>query len=96
MRAVGDELRVDVQEASTLLDQATKNSRYRSTDRVDLARIEGSFKYLSRDLEDFLAVGELTMAAIADGRREDARVASLGFSKFAQAFGPDLSEIRKN
>jgi len=96
VRAVGDELRVDVQEASTLLDQATKDSRYRSTDRVDLARIEGSFKYLSRDLEDFLAVGELTMAAIADGRREDARVAALGFSKFAQAFGPDLSEIRKN
>jgi adenylate cyclase len=36
------------------------------------------------------------MAALADGRREDARTASLGFSKFAQAFGPDLSEIRRS
>src|SRR6202022_2019434 len=43
-----------------------------------------------------LANGELTMAALAEGRREDARTASLGFAKFAQAFGPDLSEIRRN
>ena len=28
--------------------------------------------------------------------REEARTASLGFAKFAQAFGPDLSEIRRN
>ena len=38
----------------------------------------------------------LTMAALADGRREEARTASLGFTKFAQAFGPDLSEIRRD
>src|SRR4029077_481531 len=81
--------------ASTLLEQAVKDSRYDAVDRVDLARIEGSFKYLSRRLEAFLALGDLTMAALADGRREDARTASLGFAKFAQAFGPDLSEIRR-
>ncbi|WP_024521098.1 hypothetical protein [Bradyrhizobium sp. Tv2a-2] len=67
----------------------------KAADRVELARIEGSFKYLSRNLEEFLSVGDRTMAALADGRREDARIASLDFAKFAQAFGPDLSEIRR-
>jgi len=94
-QALADELRSDVATASTLLEQAVKDSRYDAVDRVDLARIEGSFKYLSRGLEEFLALGDLTMAALADGRREDARTASLGFAKFAQAFGPDLSEIRR-
>jgi adenylate cyclase len=94
-QALADELRSDVATSGTLLQKAIKDPHYDPADRVDLARIEGSFKYLSRSLEEFLAVGDLTMAAIADGRREDARTASLGFAKFAQAFGPDLSEIRR-
>src|SRR5262249_12061246 len=65
-------------------------------DRVDLARIDGSFKYLSRGLDEFLSVGDLTMGALADGRREEAQTASLGFAKFTRAFGPDLSEIRRD
>ena len=36
------------------------------------------------------------MGALADGRREEARTASLGFAKFAQSFGPDLSAIRRD
>lgn len=95
-QAMTNELRTDVAAASALLAQAIQDSSYQTTDRVDLARIEGSFKYLIRDLEGFLAVGELTMGALADGRREEGRTASLGFAKFAQAFGPDLSEIRRN
>ena len=96
VRTVRDELRTDVATASKLLNKAVQDSRYQSADRVDLALMEGSFKFLSRGVEDFLAVGDLTMAAFADGRREDARVASLGFSKFKQSFGPDLSEIRRS
>jgi adenylate cyclase len=91
-----DELRADVDAATVLLAKAIRDSSYRTAERVELARIEGSFKYLSRNLEGFLAAGDLTMAALADGRREDARTASLGFVRFAQAFGPDLSEIRHN
>jgi adenylate cyclase len=96
VRKVGGELRNDVAEATKLLNQAIKDTRYRSTDRVELAGIAGAFKFISRDLEDFLAVGEVTIAAVVDGRRDDARAASLGFVKFAQAFGADLSEIRNN
>ena len=91
-----DELRADVDAATALLAKAIQDPGYRTAERVELARIEGSFKYLTRSLEGFLAIGEQTMAALIDGQREDARTASLGFTKFAQAFGPDLSEIRRN
>jgi adenylate cyclase len=91
-----DELRADVDAATALLAKAIQDPGYRTAERVELARIEGSFKYLIRSLEGFLAIGEQTMAALIDGQREDARTASLGFAKFARAFGPDLSEIRRN
>jgi adenylate cyclase len=95
-KEVGEELRADVDKATALLAKAIQDPGYRAAERVELARIEGSFKYLTRNLEGFLATGEQTMAALVDGRREDARTASLGFAKYAQAFGPDLSEVRLN
>ena len=94
-QALTDEMRSDVVKASKLLEQAIQDRSYNAAERVDLARVEGSFKYLSRYLEEFLTVGDRTMAALADGRREDALTASLDFAKFAQAFGPDLSDIRR-
>ena len=91
-----DELRADVDAATALLAKAIQDPGYRTAERVELARIEGSFKYLTRSLDGFLATGEQTMAALINDKREDARTASLGFAKFARAFGPDLSEIRRN
>ena len=95
-KEVGDELRADADAAIALIAKAIEDTGYRAAERVELARIEGSFKYLTRSLEGFLATGEQVMADLVDGRREDARTASLGFAKYAQAFGPDLSEVRLN
>jgi adenylate cyclase len=95
-QVIADGLRADVANASALLDKAIQDPRYQTSDRVDLARIAGSFKYLGRNLEDFLTVGHATMNHLNAGQREDARVASKDFAKFEQAFGPDLSEIRRN
>jgi adenylate cyclase len=95
-KQVGDELRADADAATALIAKAIEDTGYRAAERVELARIEGSFKYLTRSLEGFLATGEQVMADLVDGRREDARMASLGFAKYAQAFGPDLSEVRLN
>jgi adenylate cyclase len=94
-QALTDEMRSDVVKAGKLLEHAIQDRGYDAAERVELARVEGSFKYLSRNLEEFLTVGDRTMAALAEGRREDALTASLDFAKFAQAFGPDLSEIRR-
>jgi adenylate cyclase len=95
-KQVGDELRADADAATALIAKAIEDTGYRAAERVELARIEGSFKYLTRGLDGFLATGEQVMADLVDGRREDARTASLGFTKYAQAFGPDLSEVRLN
>jgi adenylate cyclase len=94
-QALTDEMRSDVAAAGKLLEQAINDRRYDSDVRVELARIQGSFKYLSRNLEAFLDVGDRTMEALVDGRPDDARKASLDFARFAQAFGSDLSEIRR-
>jgi adenylate cyclase len=93
-REITNEMRVDVRAATELLDRATNDPHYQTAERVDLARIAGSFKYVSRGLEAFLAIGDTTMVALANGRRDEARSAALGFARFAEAFGPDLSEIR--
>jgi adenylate cyclase len=94
LRALMQEMRSDVATSTALLDRAAEDPQYQTAARVDLARLEGSFKYLSRNLEGFLAVGEATMNALAGGRADEARTAALGFANFAQAFGSDLSEIR--
>jgi adenylate cyclase len=94
-KALSDELRKNVDAIQSLVQRAIDDPRYRTEDRVDLARIEGSFKYIVRNLDGFLAVGEQTMGRLADGQRDEAKTASLGFAKYAQAFGPDLAEIRR-
>jgi adenylate cyclase len=95
-QVIADELRADVATATSLLDKAIQDPHYQASDRIDLARIAGSFKYLHRNLEDFLTVGEVTMNRLNAGQREEAQLAANDFAKFAQAFGPDLSEIRRN
>ena len=94
-RELSSEMRRDVDTATALLNQATEDTSYQTAERVDLARIDGSFKYLSRGLDDFLAVGSNAIAALAGGRHEEAQSASLGFVKFAEVYGPDLSAIRR-
>lgn len=93
-KALAEELRNTVAAGRTLLQKAIRDPGYETEDRVELARITGVLGYLGRNLEDFIAVGEATLAALAEGRRDDARQASFGFGKFAEAFGPDLSQIR--
>jgi adenylate cyclase len=94
-QALTEGLRRDVDAIQSLVQRAIDDPRYRTEDRVDLARIEGSFKYIVRNLDGFLAVGEQAMGRLADGKRDEAKTASLGFEKYAQAFGPDLAEIRR-
>ena len=96
VQAIADELRADVATASSLMDKAVHDPHYQLTDRIELARIGGAFKYLDRNLEDFLTVGEVTMNHLNAGQRQEAQLASKDFAKFAQAFGPDLAEIRRD
>ena len=77
-RILTDGLQKDVDAIKLLVQRAISDPRYRAEDRVDLARIEGSFKYIVRNLDGFLAVGEQTMGRLVDGNRDEAKNASLG------------------
>ena len=68
-QAIADELRADVANASALLDKAIQDPHYQTADRIDLARIAGAFKYLDRNLDDFLTVGQVTMNHLNAGQR---------------------------
>jgi adenylate cyclase len=92
--AMRDELRATVAKGGALLQKATRDPDYDTEDRVELARFAGTLRYLSRGLEEFLAVGDSVLAKLADGRRDEARATAAEFDKYAQAFGPDLSKIR--
>src|SRR6201996_3618969 len=82
IKQLGDELRKSLVSSEALLVQATKDRTFDTEDRIELARIGGVLKYLSRDLEDFLKIGETTLAQAAAGKQEEARQTSLGFAKF--------------
>jgi adenylate cyclase len=66
--------------SDALLSKATHDRSYNADNRIELARIGGVPKYLSRGLEEFLAVGDTTLAAAIAGKHEEARQASLGFA----------------
>jgi adenylate cyclase len=96
VHAIADELRADVTAANSLMDNAIQDPHYQVADRIDLARIDGALKYLDRNLDDFLTVGQVTMNLLTAGQHQEALLASKDFAKFAQAFGPDLAQIRRD
>ncbi|MBR0932502.1 adenylate/guanylate cyclase domain-containing protein [Bradyrhizobium jicamae] len=93
-RQTAEDLRGVIKTGGALMYKATRDPAYQIETRVELARMAGVLKYMSRSLEDFLSVGETTLAAVSQGRLDEARAASLGFAKFGQMFGPDLTQIR--
>lgn len=68
-----EEMRNDVAAIGTLLQQAIQDPRYRTEDRVDLARIDGSFKYIVRNLDGFVAAGDTTMGLLNEGKHSAAK-----------------------
>ena len=94
LRQLAQEMRSAVARSDDLIGKAIRDPSYSIEDRIELARIGGVLRYLGKGLEEFIAVGEATLTALAAGKRDEAEQASLGFAKFTQAFGPDLSQVR--
>ena len=61
-----------------------------------LARAQGALKFLHRNVDPFLAVGNSVKTALIEGRREDARRLMRDFERFEDFFGPDLDELRRD
>jgi adenylate cyclase len=94
-KALANQLRATVRTGGTLLRKAIDDPSYQTEERIELARAGAALRYISRYLDEFIALGEATLAKLEDGQAEQARRTSFGFAKFSQAFGPDLSEIRR-
>ena len=58
-----DGLRKDVDAIQLLVQRAIDDPRYHTEDRVNLAHIKGSFKYIIRNLDDFWLSGNKRWAA---------------------------------
>jgi adenylate cyclase len=89
-------INADIERASTLIKRGIADTRNDLSDRLTLARIQGTFSVLRRDAEPFEALGQEVMKSILDGDIATARVQMRGFSRFARTFGPDLAEIRRD
>jgi adenylate cyclase len=92
---IADRLRRDVASTDALLDKAIGDPRYGAAERIALARTDGSFKYLARSIEPFLAVGDQAITTLAAGDRGAARTEALGFKQYEQLYGQDIAEIRQ-
>ncbi|MCP4620122.1 MAG: HAMP domain-containing protein [Bradyrhizobium sp.] len=95
VRANGERLRNIVKSGAAIFYKATRDTGYAAEERIELTRMASTLKYISRNLEDFIAVGDSALAALAEGRTDEARSISMGFARFAEAFGPDLSQVSK-
>ncbi len=82
------------QRADALVERALADSRTDEADRLVLARVQRSLKYLERLDAPFFALGDTVLAAHAAGRSAHARALSHRFEQFEQAFGEDLPAVR--
>jgi adenylate cyclase len=83
-------------EAHRLLDRAVADKRNDPSDQIVLARIDGAFELLGRQIPPFLAVGRAVLTALQAGRVREAQQGLAGFARFEEAFGIDLARIRRS
>jgi adenylate cyclase len=94
-RELAEELQKSFERAFALLAAAIKDERNDVSDRVELARIEGTFRTLQRHLAPFTQLGAAVIEAVRAGQLAEAQRLAAGFSAFETAFGPDLAAIRR-
>jgi adenylate cyclase len=83
-------------EAHGLLERAVSDPRNDPSDRIVLARVDGGFDLLGRQIPPFIAVGRGVLADVQAGRGREAQQSLAGFARFEQAFGDDLARIRRS
>ncbi len=83
-------------EAHRLLDRAVADKRNDPSDQIVLARIDGAFELIGRQITPFVAVGRAVVADAQAGRAREAQQGLAGFARFEQAFGTDLARLRQS
>jgi len=83
-------------DAHGLLDRAVADKRNDPSDQIVLARIDGAFELLGRQIAPYIAVGRGLLADFHAGRLREARQGLVRFAPFEQAWGPDLARLRQS
>jgi len=60
-----------------------------------LARVQGALPLIGRQVAPFIAVGKRVTNELVAGQLEKAQEEALDFTKYEDAFGPDLAEMRQ-
>lgn len=60
-----------------------------------LSRVQGALPLISRQVEPFLAVGKAVTDALVAGQPDKAHAIALDFTRYEDAFGPDLAQMRQ-
>ena len=93
---VADRLEKIGVEAHRLLERGVADKRNDPPDQIVLARIDGAFELLGRQITPFVAVGRAVLADLQAGRVREAQQGLAAFARFEQAFGADLARIRQS
>src|SRR5690242_12212868 len=81
----------DFDKLRTALDDAVAYNHDDPDDLRVLASVQGALPLIAREVEPFIGVGKAVTDAILAGRTDDAHGLALGFTRFEDAFGPDLA-----
>jgi adenylate cyclase len=92
---IGERIRGGFAEIRARTDAALAHNTEDPRDLLGLARVQGALRYLYRQVDPFLAVGETTTEAALRGDAAAAHHNALGFTRYEDAFGADLGEIRR-
>ncbi|HUK60315.1 MAG TPA: adenylate/guanylate cyclase domain-containing protein [Stellaceae bacterium] len=84
----------DFRQANILIAGAIADENLPVASRLVFAQLQGSVDALQRKIIPFINAGRTTMTAIGAGRIDDAKLSSLDFRNYEQAFGPDLAGLR--
>jgi adenylate cyclase len=92
---VGARIQAGFEKLSAELDAAEAHDRDDPDHMQVLARVQGALPLIGRQVAPFIAVGKRVTDALVAGQLEKAHEEALDFTKYEDAFGPDLAEMRQ-
>src|SRR5208282_207680 len=92
---VGARIQAGFEKLSAELDAAEAHDRDDPDHMQVLARVQGALPLIGRQVAPFIAVGKRVTDALVSGQLEKAHEEALDFTKYEDAFGPDLAEMRQ-
>lgn len=94
VREIATRVRQDFERSAEVLQRGIADDRNDLNDRLVMARVQESLKYLQRQIGPFLDLGRQVLDAYQAGRRQEAEARLVEFMRFEETFGADLAAAR--